>query len=125
MKQTIINILLWIWCFPQMLLGLILKCVYKGEKHLYNNIKFYSSKTMKGAISLGSYILIGDDCLSAEIIKHEYGHYKQSLMLGWLYLLIIGIPSFMWCNLIWNGKSDYYSFYTEKWANHLGGVENA
>ena len=28
-------------------------------------------------------------------IKHEYGHQKQSLYLGWFYLLIIGIPSFL------------------------------
>ena len=26
-------------------------------------------------------------------VSHEHGHQKQSMYLGWLYLLIIGLPS--------------------------------
>lgn len=58
-------------------------------------------------------------------LKHEYGHYKQNLMLGWLTLLVINLPSFIWaaCFNKYRAKHNisYYSFYTESWANKLGG----
>ena len=58
------------------------------------------------------------------IIAHESGHVKQSLYLGPLYLFVIGIPSILWA---WLHKSiaprkSYYWFYTEAWANKLGGL---
>lgn len=47
-------------------------------------------------------------------------------VLGPLYLLIIGLPSFLWASLkragLFRGR-DYYSFYTEKWADRLAGIE--
>ena len=48
----------------------------------------------------------------------------QSRMLGWLYLFVIGIPSILWAAW-WNEGQNrsYYSFYTERWADRLGGVE--
>lgn len=59
-------------------------------------------------------------------IVHEYGHTVQSLILGPMYLLVIGIPSVVWCSLPQlenmrhkKGRS-YYQFYTESWANGLG-----
>jgi len=69
-----------------------------------------------------------------ETIKHEYGHQLQSYILGPLYLLVIGLPSGLWCWFIQDlvnknrkkkGKPtlSYYWFYTESWANKLGGVE--
>lgn len=53
---------------------------------------------------------------------HELGHVKQSHMLGWLYLIIIGLPSILWA---WLGDEDkcYYSFYTEKGANQAMGLK--
>ena len=63
----------------------------------------------------------------AETTKHEYGHYQQSLRLGWLWIFVIGIPSLIWAGCFQKyrrkNKISYYSFYTEKWANKLGGVE--
>ena len=43
-------------------------------------------------------------------------------MLGWLYLIVIGLPSILWA---WLGDDDkcYYSFYTEFWANDLMGLK--
>jgi len=58
--------------------------------------------------------------------SHEYGHTIQSLILGPLYLLIIGIPSMIWCNnpkyikLREEKGISYYDFYPEKWANLFG-----
>jgi hypothetical protein len=48
-----------------------------------------------GAVSLGQYIFIFSDYGKDEmrIIKHEYGHTRQSHILGPLYLLVVGVPS--------------------------------
>ncbi|MDR0751575.1 MAG: hypothetical protein LBF12_03175 [Christensenellaceae bacterium] len=65
------------------------------------------------------------DIQTSDTRIHEFGHTIQSLILGPFYLLIIGIPSFVWCNskrfieLRKTGVS-YFSFYTERWANYLG-----
>ena len=121
-----VNILCWVWCLPQTLTALILRVfvkVYTKEK--YKNAVVYKCNLKSGSISLGNKIFL---CVShwedAETLKHEYGHCKQSLILGWLYLVVIGLPSFIWCNIIHQKtKKNYYWFYTEKWANKLGGVK--
>ena len=59
------------------------------------------------------------------MIAHEYGHTRQSLKLGVLYLVVIGLPSFMWAVMKGLGlfsNIDYFSFYTEKWAEKEGSV---
>ena len=118
------NLLIWLWCFPQQLLGLIVKHVTKATKnedHYFYNVK-------SGSVSLGTYIFLCESHQGDErVLKHEKGHTKQSLMLGWLYLIVIGLPSIIWCNCFNKYREkhnvSYYSFYTEKWADKLGGVE--
>lgn len=57
---------------------------------------------------------------------HEYGHTIQSLILGPLYLFVVGIPSFIWCNnkkciaMRQDNNKSYYDLYCESWANRLG-----
>ena len=52
------------------------------------------------------------------------GHTIQSLILGPLYLIVIGIPSTMWAFLFEKKRKDeqipYGAFFAEKWANRLG-----
>lgn len=62
----------------------------------------------------------------ARLLLHEYGHAVQSLLLGPLYLPVVGLPSALWGTLpclrrkrLRENRS-YYSFYTERWANRLG-----
>ena len=61
------------------------------------------------------------------VLKHESGHQVQSFILGPLYLLVIGLPSIVWnvCFRKYRAKYQisYYDFYTEKWANQLGGIK--
>lgn len=63
---------------------------------------------------------------SARLRVHEYGHTIQSLLLGPLYLIVIGLPSFVWSRwkrLIWLRRESgipYSWFYTERWADWLG-----
>jgi hypothetical protein len=82
-----------------------------------------------GGVSMGIFIFV-NGTRDAEWIRgvrvHEYGHTIQSLLLGPLYLLIIGIPSFVWCNskkcIAYRTEKGvpYGAFYPEKWANKWG-----
>lgn len=131
-KKVLLEILLWTWCLPQTLLGLIVKVVTKGYKlRNYKNANIYVSNIASGsAVSLGKYILCSAySTRNAKTIQHEYGHFLQSLMLGWLYLPIVGLPSFIWANSSLlakyrvKHKISYYSKYPENWADKLGKVE--
>ena len=80
---------------------------------------------MRGGISLGQYIIVSQFATD-NTIYHEIGHCRQSMYLGWLYLLVIGIPRLAWAILYGTIKpsaNGYYKFYTEKWADRLGNVE--
>lgn len=77
-----------------------------------------------GGVCLGPVILVGDDA-SDELVRHEWGHFRQHLRLGPAYLLVIGLPSAThaaWHFARGGGFPSYYHFYTEAWADALGGV---
>lgn len=52
---------------------------------------------------------------------HEKGHCLQSILLGWFYLPVIGLPSILWASwhTLTNSKRDINSFWTERWAENL------
>lgn len=119
----------WIWQLPQNLVGLL----YKYIATISNNVsdskdyKVYF-KVSKGSVSLGKYIFVYVNTGNlSRTIQHEAGHYRQSCMLGPLYLIVIGIPSITWAFLHsyipYFRKKSYYSFYTEKWADKLAGID--
>ena len=111
-----------IWQGPQTILAIILIKILKA-KHWYDNVYYFKSKRL-AHFSLGTVIFINSRKVLPEWkLKHEQGHSKQSEILGPLYLLVIGLPSAVWNCISRYIKVDYYSFYTEKWANKLGGVE--
>lgn len=114
------KILIWIWCFPQMLLGFVISRILKLEKN--NDVYIWEHN----GLSLGEFIFVRKN-VSEEYIRHEKGHTKQSYILGWLYLIVIGVPSLIWntCFERYRTKNNvsYYSFYTEKWADKLSGIE--
>ena len=135
--RFIADVLLWIWQLPQNVLGVIVTANYSSAKKTFKAEKdgrevLYSSK-MEGGISLGRYIVLSyyyrNLKQGSKILKHELGHTYQSMILGPLYLLVIGLPSVVWhwmhSSLKRFNKLSYYSFYTEKWANRLGGVKRA
>lgn len=123
--MTMKDILMYIWQLPQNLVGLVLRLIYKGNDSMYEDAIVRRSTSMLGGISLGKYIIVSQ-WSRENTIKHEYGHCRQSKMLGWLYLLVIGLPSIIWAGMygtiIKASKNGYYKFYTEKWADNLGGV---
>lgn len=119
MKQ----ILLWLWCFPQMVVGFAVKLITKAEKK--GNHYRYNCKL--GSVCIGEYIFLYPyDWHDITTLRHESGHRVQSRILGWLYIPAILIPS-MIHNLHFrkSGKEErlYYNFYTEKWADKLSGIK--
>ena len=117
------DIITWVWCLPQNIVGYIVKVCTKAKRvgdHYEFNVKY-------GSVSLGNYIfLCPSHRNSEETLRHEQGHQKQSLYLGWLYLFVIGIPSLIWagCFKTYRKKHNisYYSFYTEAWADKIAGI---
>jgi hypothetical protein len=115
---------LYLWQLPQNLLGLLFLLFIRGEeRHALGGINFYYVKGFACGISLGKYIILGDKCDKS--VRHEYGHCIQSKKLGWLYLLVVGLPSlihaaFHDCESV--GKT-YYHFWTEAWADKLMNIK--
>lgn len=133
--KTILKVLLHfaliIWEFPQTLLGVILLGIYRPSQSAVLGMKgypdriFYYTDNIPAGISLGNIIILRPKSKTIDHY-HEYGHSKQSLFLGPLYLLVIGLPSILWnihCRR--DSSADYYSFYTEKWADRLGNVDRS
>lgn len=125
-----IKFLLFLWQLPQNILGLLLLGISDSlkEEYPYQDRTFnFFSYLWKGNISLGNFIFLNMDCrYDLKIIRHEFGHQEQSIILGPLYLLVIGLPSFCWAIIysLWGKerKWDYFNFYTEKWANKIAGL---
>lgn len=119
------NILMYIWQLPQNLLGLLLVWYFRKRSNYFWSIdkppcRVYVSDKMRGGISLGQYIILNTSLYHDRHVNHEWGHSVDSRRFGWFYLLIIGLPSILWA--IFHGNRDYYSFYTERWADRNGGV---
>jgi len=132
------NQLMWIWQLPQHLAGLALIRFLRAEKKEWNKIAYWQfipkgrfGKFISG-VSLGEYIIIKPRSDYDKTIPHECGHSIQSRAWGPLYLLAVGIPSAVFCNL-WDKlfhkgwtlarRHDwYYNRYPEKQADLLGGV---
>jgi hypothetical protein len=134
------RLLFFIWQLPQHLLALVILILLRfagritkvqKDDTLPGNV-FITVKVQGWGVSLGRYIFL-DEAYGEDSRKHERGHSWQSLYLGPLYLLAVGIPSAIFNNLwdrlfhkSWKGMmrySWYYSRYPEKWADRLGGVK--
>lgn len=123
------SIIKWIWQFPQNILALSLEgilCETAYREGKVNGKIIVLNTIMSSPLSLGDYIFISS-WSSPKDIRHEFGHSRQSTILGPLYLIVITIPSILHkmvhsiCKRIginWN----YHRFYTELWANRLGNI---
>lgn len=96
-------------------------------------MRYYWIKGWDNGISLGDYVLLGTIYHNPtyRTQEHEWGHTRQSLIFGPLYLLFIGLPSGLgnlWARIAhksWSAKARdkwYYSQPWERWADKLGGV---
>ena len=129
MNKFLYYFLQFTWGLPQNIIVYFLNRNYKNDSEDFFHSKIYFHTENWGGISMGMFIIInknrGEDWLNSTKV-HEFGHSIQSIILGPLYLLVIGLPSLIWCNakrfikLRKEKGVSYYSFYPEKWANYLG-----
>jgi hypothetical protein len=151
-----IDLLLAIWQLPQNTLGWIMSRLWNKRLKIVTDsivkeieiceekydVKIYvaeykshkSDRILKGisGFSLGRYICI-NDWYGVETVLHETGHAIQSMILGPVYLFVIGIWSSLFCNMWdrWFHKTWayeqrikwYYTRFPEWWADKLGKVK--
>lgn len=129
------KMLKWIWQFPQNLVGFCLTRKPEAVEE-YKDVKVYYTHNVFGCgVSLGDFIVLDASYQKSShkdvTIRHEYGHHKQSMYLGWLYLLVVGAWSAIrnrydvWFHKDWDDQKAtawYYGSYPENWADKLGGV---
>lgn len=138
MKIKTYNILKWClsplllpWCILQNIVGL--------GVWIYSKFRGYCRriKTDEGfvyfevdnnnpcyGVSLGYFVFLQQHYNGDKITQHhEYGHELQSMLLGPLYLILIGLPSGL-SNLLNTAKTDaiYYNYPWESWADRWGRV---
>lgn len=133
------KVFLWIWQLLQNVIGIILiavtKATVKGRVINGKVVDYYVARRFNhtwSGVSLGNYIVFAKDAWADEIsVRHEHGHQIQSLYLGPLYLIIVGIPSFVrniWDRLAhksWTNRQRidwYYGHFPENQADYYGGV---
>lgn len=130
--KGIIDVLLWVWQFPQHIVGFIMSCIWRTkvfrdvemQDGVHENVRFYMYPY--NSVSLGDYRFIRYN--SGDLTyRHETGHSVDSRRWGWLYLLVIGLPSAM-TNLLFripsiNAKYNYYHTPWEKSADRNAGIE--
>lgn len=128
-------IIMFIWQLPQNIVALLLLLFSRSKSKQFVTLQNNSGKLYYyrvsilpkySAISLGNFILVANVySIVPEIILHEYGHQLQSRKLGPLFLIAVGIPSFIRAIVKKILKKDsiwYMSGYPEHWANKLAGL---
>ncbi len=128
------KILLILWQLPQSLVfwSMYVFLYFRKEVLEYywdENLEIYvltHSNSFLTSCGLGLFMIIADNQNNTIMRLHEKGHCRQSLYLGWLYLLIVGLPSVI-LNLTARKNEtvnkNYYNYFPENWADKLGGVE--
>lgn len=122
------EILKYFWQLPQLIAAFIYYWYLKSKDEILDTctcqgaIVFIKRKSC-GSVTLGSRIFLSPRATDTTV-RHEWGHTRQSLILGPLYIIIIGIPSIIWAathkSIAPNKPYDW--FYTESTANKLGGL---
>jgi len=95
-------ILFWIlsftWGLPATLAGgvLALVCLARGlkAKWFHGNLYFEHVRP-RGSNNLGPFFFLGDNAMEVTPY-HEAGHGLQNILLGPLFLLVVGVPSELW-----------------------------
>lgn len=130
MKKALFRLWQWTWELPQTLIGAVLYLIHRKQPHGEYHGCVVTYWNVSGSLGVGMFLFIDKRHHDAhpQIMVHEFGHAVQSAILGPLFLPIMGIPSFLWCNLppcrrLRREKGvSYYRFYPESTANHLGAL---
>ena len=129
------DVLMYIWQLPQNLLGIVVRAFYHVDhKLVYNRLSVINvCKKFPGCVSLGDTIIVNaypHDKEGWDDVKHELGHQVQSRKWGWLYLIVIGLPSSIfnvYDRLFHDNDKKWFKWYYnlpwEKDADKKGGVK--
>lgn len=135
MINKIITFFLYAWQLPQIILGLFVLLSAQIYYKELNRSKWKSSWVFRyklknnflWGVSFGPIIILSNHPYHSEkTVKHEFRHSIQSKYLGPLYLLAVGIVSFVRASFWFIYKIPaelYWEGYPEKWADKLGEVE--
>lgn len=126
------------WGFPQTFAGLGVFLAHARKPHFPYHGACVTLWGRNADMALGPFLFMEGELENyanpeatepawyGELLVHEYGHTIQSLILGPLYLPLVGLPSVIWFNAphmkkrrLKSGKS-YYAFLPERSANWLG-----
>ncbi len=140
MKTVIYRFVQCTWGLLQNFLGFFVYLQHRECPHFSYHGAIITRWNNPSSVSLGMFVFVTSEPyfyeklkdsyskeeLSERLLVHEYGHTIQSLILGPLYLILMGIPSTLWGflprlnRMRREGQISYFSFFTEKWANVLG-----
>jgi hypothetical protein len=121
-----LKLALWVWQLPQNLLGLLVIRALKARASDRAYLPVYFTEVAGIGVSLGSYIIVSLGS-GHSVILHEQGHQAQSRWLGPLYLVLVGLPSAVFCNLwdrLFHRKWDAerrVAWYHRRWPEGPGG----
>ncbi|MFI0413547.1 MAG: hypothetical protein ACH255_05345 [Candidatus Thiodiazotropha sp.] len=129
MGKKLSNLLNWTWCLPQTLTGCCWLLAVRGlldreaeDIGAWQGVRAIRYNKLQGGVSLGPFLFYQATASGDTLLYHEYGHYRQSLLLGPLYIPLIGLPSFSWAIMKKAGFFQgipYCAFPTERWADRL------
>lgn len=125
------------WGALQTMAGALVFLRYRRQPHFFFHGAAATIYPLASSLSLGMFVFLSDHPpgdrrglipapeIPRRLLVHEYGHTIQSLLLGPLYLPLVGLPSVLWaqlppCQKKWRGDVSYFSFATERTANFLG-----
>lgn len=83
--KTVWTRLLYFWQLPQNLLGLLFLLALQNKQFIHEQAgrRFYVVRAMRGAISLGGYIIISENSSRRKpVCDHEFGHTVDSRKWG-------------------------------------------
>ena len=128
MKRILFILIQCTWGLPQTLLGAIIYLKNRQCPHVVYRGCIDTKWNSRGGMSLGLFIFTPqeEDDRTEQVRVHEYGHCIQSLLLGPLYLIVVGIVSYTWANLPYFRKMRrekkilYTSCFVESWASKWG-----
>lgn len=139
MKRLLYTLWQCTWGLPQSLAGAALFLLHRRDRHFAYYGAVVTRWRRSSSVALGLFVFVADaprpgrlrgsctpEALFDRLLVHEYGHTLQSLLLGPLFLPVIGLPSAVWGS--WSALRQrrrqcgvpYCAFFTEKWANALG-----
>lgn len=132
------RLLRWWWELPQVMCGMLIALVriVLGKAHRvesYHGVVYVIEEgrgdgrlmgvTLGCVVNIWLHGRLGEDFhyevehRQQGLLKHEFGHTVDSLRLGPMYLLVVGLPSLVSAALDGKFGHNHKDFYTEHWAD--------